>query len=145
MWRHFTVYHITAFKRNNNNNILFHTSFRWCCCKLKERNCLWVSCCFLKPVVLLIFAVLCESFAAACWLWFGCRWQSAFVVAGPGRRKEELLGRLPAWSSAVLLQPGGELHWHELLLQLWCWHRHMVQTAHTWLLLFTSWTLFCIL
>lgn len=47
---------------------------------------------------------------------------SSVVVGGPGRREEDLLGRIPAWSSAVLLQPGRKLHGYELLLQLWRRH-----------------------
>ncbi len=65
-----------------------------------------------------------------------CRWQSAVLVAGSGRREAKLLGRLPLWSSAVLLQPGGELHRHELLLQLWRRYRRMVHSADTYKLAF---------
>lgn len=64
------------------------------------------------------------------WLCLCCRREPAVLVAGPRRRQKELLGRLPAWSAAVLLQPGGELHGHELLLQLWRWHRHVVSLLH---------------
>ena len=48
----------------------------------------------------------------------GYRWQPDVLVARPGRRETELLGRFPARSPAVLLQPRGELRGHELLLQL---------------------------
>lgn len=47
-----------------------------------------------------------------------CRRQSHVLVAGPRWREAELLGRVPARRAAVLLQPGGELRGHELLLQL---------------------------
>lgn len=47
-----------------------------------------------------------------------CRRQSDVLVAGPRRGEAELLGRVPARRAAVLLQPGGELRGHELLLQL---------------------------
>lgn len=56
-----------------------------------------------------------------------CRRQPDVLVAGPGRREAELLGRLPAGSAAVLVQPGGELRGHELLLQLRCRHRFLVR------------------
>lgn len=60
-----------------------------------------------------------------------CRRQSDVLVARPGRRDAELLGRLPAGSPAVLVQPGGELHGHELLLQLRRRHRFLVRVAGT--------------
>ena len=56
----------------------------------------------------------------------GCRWDASVLVAGPEWGEAYLLGRLPAGSAAVLLQSGGELHGHELLLQLRCRQRHMV-------------------
>lgn len=46
------------------------------------------------------------------------RWQPPILVARPAWGETELLGRLPAWDSAVLLQPGREVHGYELLLQL---------------------------
>lgn len=57
---------------------------------------------------------------------FCCRRQSHVLVAGPRRGEAELLGRLPARRAAVLLQPGGELRGHELLLQLRRRQRHVV-------------------
>lgn len=56
-----------------------------------------------------------------------CRRQPDVLVARPGGREAELLGRLPAGSAAVLVQPGGELHGHELLLQLRRRHRLLVR------------------
>ena len=59
-----------------------------------------------------------------------CRRQSDVLVAGPWRGEAELLGRVPARRAAVLLQPGGELHGHELLLQLRRRQRRMVPFQH---------------
>lgn len=47
-----------------------------------------------------------------------CRWCPHGLVGGQKRGEAHLLGGLPAWGAAVLLQFGGELHRHELLLQL---------------------------
>lgn len=40
------------------------------------------------------------------------------LVGGQERGEADLLGRLPSWSAAMLLQPERKLHGHELLLQL---------------------------
>lgn len=59
-------------------------------------------------------------------------------MAGPRRGEAELLGRVPARRAAVLLQPGGELRRHELLLQLRRRQRSLVNPVKTFHQLFRS-------
>lgn len=96
--------------------------------------CLFVIWCPSKIAFLMISRCRkCESERCPDWLCLCCRWKSAVLVAGPWWRQKELLGRLPSWSTAMFLQPGGELCGYELLLQLWCWYRQLVWNVHFFL------------